>query len=202
MRIGDIKASSPLLMLNFFFRCFVFFRTGDQHEYCKSDNSDAIQATENTSARENTFQAQQDSSDNSRVANRTKSNRPTGYRDRPSTSINNQQVSKQQKISTGNLSPGEAKQQASSPSPDTTISLGSSTSTAIRAEPNSFGHNNNNNNSKSNYHGHITVDNNSTSKRSPVTGEKPITGAFSAVTAPLTSAKLESNNNNRNISDM
>lgn len=187
---------------HFCFSCFLFvwFSTGDQHEYCKSDNSDAIQATENTSARENTFQTQQDSSDNSRLANRTKSNRPTGYRDRPSTSIINQQVSKQN-ICTGNLSPGEAKQQASSPSPETTISLGSSTSTAIRAEPNSFGHNNNNN-SKSNYHGHITVDNNSTSKRSPVTGERPITGAFSAVTAPLTSAKLESNNNNRNISDM
>lgn len=161
--------------------------TGDQHEYCKSDNSDAIQAAENSSARKNTFQTQQDS-DNNKVANRKDSNHPTGYSENPSTSIN-QQVSKQ--INSAGNSPGEANKQqqhqASSPSPDTTISVGSSASTAIRAESNF----------EANFQ---TADN--TSKRSPVTVEKPITTAFSAVTAPLTSTKLENNNNNRNISDL
>lgn len=159
---------------------FVLFCAGDQHEYCKSDNSDSNQATEKSSARKNTFQTQQ-GQDNSKVAYR-KENHPTAYGESPSTSIV-QQVSKQI-ISTGSTADkSNQQQQRSTPSPGTT-SIGSTVSTAIRAE--------------SNFDTNFNAE--QQSKRS-VTVEKPITATISAVTAPLTSSKLQ-NNNNRNISDL
>lgn len=155
-------------------RLTILTLAGDQHEYCKSDISDSGQAVENCSTRKNTFQTQQNS-DTNKVANRT-----DNY------SII-QQVSKQ--IKSGGNSPGEIeKKQTSSPFPVTTISVGSSASTAIRAESN------------------FDAKARSQSKQS-VTVEKPITATISAVTAdeaitaPLTSSTVE-NNNYRNISDL
>ncbi|XP_055313578.1 muscle calcium channel subunit alpha-1 isoform X5 [Sitodiplosis mosellana] len=202
----------------------LYHNSGDQHEYCKSDNSDSNQAAENSSARKSTFQTQQTGSDFNRVANQKRNqenNHRNGHSESPTSNLI-QQVSKQinNSSSRGN-SPNEnetkakpqqqQQQAASSPSPDTTISVGSSASTAIRAE--------------SNFDANFVNDDDDAAaddadtaaqplqpqikqkqqQHQSVTVEKPITAGLSAVTAPLTSSKLENNNNNnnnRNISDL
>lgn len=225
----DVDCFSALFFHLFLFRLLPFWLryTGDQHEYCKSDNSDSNQATENSSARKNTFQTQQTGSDFNTVAanqKRKQENHPNGHSESPTSNLI-QQVSKQinNSSSSNNSSRGnspnehetKAKQQqqqqqtASSPSPDTTISVGSSASTAIRAESNFDA-----NFTNDDYDAAAANDADTAAQQTKqqhhkqqqqqqsVTVEKPITAGLSAVTAPLTSSKLENNNNNRNISDL